>query len=137
MKMFLSVPCLQISQKILILITIFFQQKCMMRFNCRYILNAQTILANNITKSLTVNLRRLVKLGTICHLDFFLYLPDVLYQKIYSKRSEHLCISYQSSSLADQIKWYRNVMFTYYDLIPRFSVQNIKNIIRYFKDNIK
>lgn len=28
-------------------------------------------------------------------------------------------------------------MFTYYDLIPRFSVQNIKNIIRYFKDNIK
>ena len=35
-------------------------------------------------------------------------------------------IPYQSSSETDLVKWYRNLMFTYYDLVPKFLFTKYK-----------
>lgn len=67
---------------------------------------------------LIVNLRRLVELYIICHLDFTWYMWDVVYQKLYTKNWTYL------------VKCCRNIMYTCFDLVSRFRFK-ICSILMY------
>ena len=93
----------------------------------RHLRNLKLQCPHDFTTSLSINLRKLVELCMICHLDFTLYLWGV-HQKTQTNKLEGSSIPYKSSGETVLVKWYRNLMFTYYNIILSFSLQNIKKV---------